>query len=506
MNPIETTVIQTRGGQADIRKFVLDWFTSANMHFEIAGVRTSDVNATVARIDSPLGSWGDNPLASINAVGYFSPSEDARLTPTADLGIMAALLITGCEYPDGWDNLAFCGEIGPGGEVLPVNAAFAVGAAAAQADLTLVCPGESAPYAAYAGARTIAVDNQYELMAVLMGTHRELTPPADNIETAPGVGIDMTHVKGQPMARRAVELAVAGGHNMLMVGPPGEGKSLIAKCIPTIAPPLTETERIESTIIHQAHGDILPGQIIEQMPLRSVDPTVTKPALIGGGHETPYPGEVSLAHNGVLYTDEILQFTRSVLDALRTPLQDKKVSISRVGWKIEWPANFMLVAAANPCPCGYWGHPHIQCTCSPVARRNYIAKLTGPVMDRIDIKVNVAPLGDKKFDNTPSESSDAVRERVIEARAMQERRYNGTDIKHNADLGPGTMHFVQLTEDAEDKLREIANTRYLSTRMTDKLAVVARTIADVAHRKHTHKQHVMEAAQYLDIKLPTNKE
>ncbi len=307
----------------------------------------------------------------------------------------------------------------------------------------------------------------------------------------------MKYVKGQQVPRKALEIAVAGGHNLLMVGPPGEGKSLLAKVIPTIAPPMSTDEMVETTSIHMQHG-LLEEGLMTSRPVRTVDPSITKQAMIGGGHVDPYPGEVSLAHNGVLFCDEILQFGKSITEALRGPLQDHVVTISRVNWKITWPARFQLVAACNPCPCGYWGHPSIDCACTPGRRRNYAAKLSGPVVDRMPVRVWMHPLGEEKFDPPDSEPSSEVRARVLAARKAQKRRWGRT----NDEIGPAQQDLIELSPEAERHLRQLNDDLILSTRAVDNLRKVARTVADLEGSELVESAHLDQASQFLKVEMP----
>lgn len=466
----------------------------------LVGVEANNWKATAHRIDRCLSNGEMHLLTGVFVDAYFSPSDSPILTGSADMGIIAGIMAVRFKDAKDTSDLCFCGEV-EGLRFRPLQRPLAVGKAAKDAGRVLVCPASSAPLARMSGARVIGVTTPADLARVVCGARPYVKKEAE-VELAPSAGVDMRYVKGQERGRRAVEIAVAGGHNLLLVGPPGEGKSLLAKVIPTIAPELTIDQALETTAIYQSQNLIDSNQMIIQPPLRTVDPTVTRQALLGGGHLEPYPGEVSLAHNGVLFADEILQFTRNTLEALRTPLQDNQISISRVHWKVTFPARFQLVGAANPCPCGYWNHPSIPCRCTPSARRRYAQKLSGPLMDRIDIKVWIDPLGEERFSPANGEPSEVVAKRIQRARQLQEERYNDREIATNADLGPDTMHLAKLSNSGRERLRDVVESHHLSTRGMDNLIKVSRTIADLAGSETVEPYHIEEAVSYLSVPLP----
>jgi len=456
----------------------------------VGGVSNREAKALGYRIDVMLGAYNGHLLLGHRAHAHFTP-DGIDLVPTADMAFVAAIMAERWHGVTDLSGYAFCGEVNED-RFVPLANPLQAGLLAKQHGLRLVCPLESAPVAAMTGATTFGVATADDLADLVCGSPPPPARPTNKFTVAPPCGIDMRYIKGQEVPRRALEIAVAGGHNLLMVGPPGEGKSLLAKTIPTIAPPMNIEEMVETTSIHKQHG-LLDGDLMTERPVRTVDPSVTKQAMIGGGHIDPYPGEASLAHNGVLFCDEILQFKPAVIEALRGPLQDGRVVISRVNWKITWPANFQLVAACNPCPCGYWGHPTRSCTCTSSKRRNYTTKLSGPVIDRIPIRVWVHPLGDEKFDPPNGEPSATVRKRIMEARERQKSRGVTND-----DIGPAEQHLIQLSRPAETLIRETD----LSTRSVDNLRKVARTVADLEGSAVVMPEHLEEAAQFLEVELP----
>jgi magnesium chelatase family protein len=312
--------------------------------------------------------------------------------------------------------------------------------------------------------------------------------------------IDFSEVKGQLHAKRALEIACAGGHNILMVGPPGSGKTMLVKRIPTILPPLTFEEAIEVTKIHSVAGMTESRGLVTTRPFRAPHHTISDAGLIGGG-AIPRPGEVSLAHNGVLFLDEFPEFDRNVLEVLRQPVEDGKVTISRAAISLTFPAQFMLAAAMNPCPCGYWGSPTRQCTCTPAMIQRYVSKISGPLFDRIDIHIDVPSVRFRELtSDTLGESSRVIRERVVAARRRQFERYSGQGIYCNAQMTPRLIRkYCRVTDESQRLLENAIGRLGLSARAYDRILKVSRTIADLAGREHLESQDVSEAIQYRSL-------
>jgi magnesium chelatase family protein len=314
--------------------------------------------------------------------------------------------------------------------------------------------------------------------------------------------VDFSDVKGQENVKRALEIASAGGHNVIMIGPPGAGKSMLAKRIHTILPPLTLQEALETTKIHSVAGKL--GHqvgIIAHRPFRSPHHTISEVALVGGG-SNPTPGEISLAHNGVLFLDELPEFKRSALEVLRQPLEERYVSISRARFAIEYPANFMLVSSMNPCPCGYYNHPERECTCGPGVVHRYLSKISGPLLDRIDIHIEIIPVPYEALSNKAiGERSESVRERVAAAREIQKERFKDLKgIYSNAMMPPQMIQKVCVIDKAGESLIKAAMTKLqLSARAHDRILKVARTIADIALSPHISNEHVAEAILYRNL-------
>lgn len=313
---------------------------------------------------------------------------------------------------------------------------------------------------------------------------------------------DFSDVKGQDNVKRALEVAAAGGHNLLMVGPPGAGKSMMAKRLPGILPPLTLQEALETTKIHSVAGILEKGKaLIVERPFRSPHHTVSDVALVGGG-ANPMPGEISLAHNGVLFLDELPEYKRTVLEVMRQPLEDRKICIARVKQTVEYPAGFMLVAAMNPCPCGHYNDPTKPCTCSPGAVHRYLSRISGPLLDRIDIQVEIVPVPFLKLsDNTPSESSSVIRERVIKAREIQTERFKDSNGIHcNAQMSSRQLRTFCKVSEQSLQLLNMAMQRFgLSARAYDRILKVSRTIADLEGSQDIQPQHIREAISYRNL-------
>ncbi len=313
---------------------------------------------------------------------------------------------------------------------------------------------------------------------------------------------DFAEVRGQENVKRAFEVACAGGHNILLVGSPGSGKSMMAKRLPSILPPLTLTEALETTKIHSVAGKLPTGTtLMTQRPFRSPHHTISSVALVGGG-SYPTPGEISLAHNGVLFMDELPEFPRSVLEVMRQPLEDRVISISRARYATEYPASFMLVASMNPCPCGYYGHPKKQCICTDYQRSHYMSKISGPLLDRIDLQIEVQPVDfDQMSSKAPGEPSAAIRERVIAARAIQAERFKGEKgIYCNAQMTPSLLHqYAEPDAAGLEKLKDAMERMNMSARAYDRILKVARTIADLEAAPRVQQHHIMEAIGYRNL-------
>lgn len=399
----------------------------------------------------------------------------------------------------------FVGELSLDGAIRGVRGVLPITAEARDRGFKRIyVPKENAMEAAVVdGIEVLAVESLTEVASSLNG---EIEIAAENreIDTSSEVQTyaeDFADVKGQAHAKRALEIAAAGGHNVIMIGPPGSGKTMLARRMPSIMPPMTTDEALETTKIHSVAGKLGASRgLMSQRPFRAPHHLASPVALIGGG-QNPQPGEVSLAHNGVLFLDEMPEFGHGVLEVLRQPLEDKHITISRARYAVDYPSNFTLVASMNPCPCGYYNHPTKECSCSTAAVHRYIGRISGPLMDRIDLHVEVTPVEREEMASTTlAESSAAIRERVMRARRVQAERFVGTGIHTNTMMSSAMLReFCPLTAESRMLLDRAMERLQLSARAYDRIIKVARTIADLEGAADIAPTHISEAITYRSL-------
>lgn len=466
--------------------------------FSIVGLPDASVSESRDRVRAVIRNNGlAFPVSRITA--NLAPADKRKTGPLYDLPILIAILLATDQLKTDVSDCAFIGELSLDGELRPVDGVLAMATAAAECGIKkLYLPSANAKEAAVAGLQAYGADNMRQLLSHLNGNETLLpAEPLGFFEQDADDVIDFSDVKGQPFARRACEIAAAGGHNLLMIGPAGSGKSMLAKRMPGILPKLTYQESIETTKIHSIAGTLIDNKgLISRRPFRSPHHTVSSAGLTGGG-SIPKPGEISLAHNGVLFLDELPEFQRSTMEVLRQPVEDGVVTISRAAAALTYPCNITLVAAMNPCPCGNFGNPRKQCSCSAAAVERYLGRISGPLLDRIDLHVEVPAVDyDDISSSALSESSADIRKRVEAARKIQQRRLEGI-ATCNANIPSSMMRDVcRMTPKAEQTLHKAFDRLSLSARAYDKVLKVARTIADLAASELIDVAHIAEAIQY----------
>ncbi len=471
--------------------------------FDIVGLPDAVVRESRERIRAALRANSISfPVASVMV--NLAPADTRKSGSVHDMAIFMAILKAMRMIDKPLDGFSFIGEISLNGDIRRINGVLPMIMLAREHGIKAVfVPADNAREASViTGIDIYAVHNAEELIRHFRGEEtltpceHYIPPEADYNET-----IDFSDVRGQQSAKKALEIAAAGGHNALLIGAPGSGKSMLAKRMSSILPPLTFEEALETTKIHSISGLLTPEMpIITKRPFRSPHHTISSAGLAGGG-TIPHPGEVSLAHNGLLFLDELAEFDRRTLEILRQPLEDRKVTIARASGTVSYPCTIMLIGAMNPCPCGYFGHPKRKCICSPKKVAAYLSKISGPLLDRFDLHIEVAPVEFEDLSAKASEEPSAeIRKRVVAARAIQKERFSGTRITCNALITPDKLQeFCPMDDSAETLMKNVFDRLGLSARAYDRILKVARTIADLDSSEVIRKQHVAAASQYRSL-------
>lgn len=471
--------------------------------FNLVGLPDTAIRESRDRVHAAVKNSGFKfPTGRITV--NLAPADRKKEGSVYDLPILISILIASGQLKADISDCIFLGEVSLDGKVRSVRGVLAMALTAREEKAKkLFVPAENAAEGAVAeGLEVYGVENVAQLIRHLRGEEK-IAPavPAPAPEIPSGARLDFSDVRGHIAAKKALETAAAGGHNILMIGPPGSGKSMLATRLPTILPEMTLDESIETAKIHSVAGILNSDHPLTNVrPFRSPHHTISTPGLTGGG-TVPHPGEISLAHNGVLFLDELPEFTRGAMEALRQPIESGCVTVSRASGTVTFPSNFMLVAAMNPCPCGFFGHPTRRCTCAPGAVNKYLGRISGPMLDRIDLQIEVPPVDYNSLsESRPSESSAEIKERVCRARELQQKRYAGSGISCNARLTPAMLReFCVMTDDAAEYLKASFDKLGLSARAYDRILKVARTCADLSGEEKIGKSHILTAIRFRSL-------